>query len=226
MKNELIEQAQQTLWSRDFLGYNFEMGNIEVLKKHGLYKYVVYRNPKNPILWKKKKGMGVDMVLKRNGYAVYVEESFCGSEYPYRKNWFEKCRLPRFKGYRSDAYHIKVILTNKPRNFESVKQLAKQHEIRILTIRGLLRLIRRLSEVPRFIVCSLVKYLGVSVDRADIHKLFKKTPKQNQYSKHLEPVYAHGKQQTSNCQNYALNLIYALLKGKIKLKEVEESIIF
>jgi len=198
------------------------MGNIEVLKKHGLYKYVVYRNPKNPMLWKKKKGMGVDMVLKRNGYAVYVEESFCGSEYPFRKNWFEKCRLPRFKGYRSDAYHIKVILTNKPRNFESVKQLAKQHEIRILTVNGLLRLIRSLTEVPRFVVCSLVKYLGVGVDNANIHKLFKKTTKQNQYSKHLEHVYAHDKQQASDNQNYALNLINFVLKGKTRLKRSEE----
>lgn len=54
MKNKLIEQAQQTLWSRDFLGYSFEMGNIEVLKKHRLYKYVKYRNPKKPHSWKRR----------------------------------------------------------------------------------------------------------------------------------------------------------------------------
>ena len=192
MKNELIEQAQQTLWSRDFLGYSFEMGNIEVLKKHGLYEYVKYRNPKKPYSWKRKKGIGVDMVLKVHGYTVYIEESYNGSSYPYRKSWFEKSRLPRFKGYPRDEFHLWVLLTNKTRNFNSVKELAEEHETQIMNINGLLKLIRNLikkSTERSFTIPSntLSNYLGPNSSNT----VTVRVGVQSNKSKQIEDVYAY-----------------------------------
>lgn len=139
---KLFEEAEKVLAIRDFLGYQFEMGNIEVLKKYKLYKYVVFRNPKQPHLWKRQKGKGVDMVIKVGGYALYIEDSFCSHDYYYRSDWFIKCRLKRFENYRSDSRHIRLILTNKPRNFRGVNQLAQANGIQIITINGLLQKLR------------------------------------------------------------------------------------
>lgn len=193
MKNELIEQAQQTLWSRDFLGYSFEMGNIEVLKKHGLYKFVKYRNPKKPYSWKRKKGIGVDMVLKVHDYTVYVEESYNGSSYPYRKSWFKESRLPRFKGYPRDEFHLWVLLTNKPRNFNSIKELAEEHETQIMNINGLLKLVRNLikkSTERSFTIPSstLSDYLSSNSNTVTVRVGVKSNK-----SRQIEHVYAYDK---------------------------------
>ena len=162
LKNEWCEQAQKILWSRDLLGYNFEMPNIEVLKKSGLYKHVVYRNPENPRLWKRKRGVGVDMIIKIGYYTFYIEESFCSKDYYYRRRWFEGCRLPRFKGYPNDKLHLHIILTNKPRNFDSVKDLAKEHGIQIMDLNDLLTLIRSSTKPPDFVLHNLVNSLLVN----------------------------------------------------------------
>lgn len=145
--DQLLTEAESYLWSRDFKGYKNEMTNIEVFKDKGLYKYVKHRNPKNPKLWKKKKGLGVDMVIKCNDthnyeYVFYIEESYCNSEYYYREAWFRKCRLPRFRNYPdSDRFHYKIILTNKPQNFKGVEHLAIENQITILNLNQLLTII-------------------------------------------------------------------------------------
>jgi len=153
--NEDFELAEHTLGIKDYLGYSLEMANIEVLKKHGLYKYVVYRNPKNPFLWKRKKGFGVDMVLKVNDVAFYVEESFCQHDYSYRERWFTECRLTRFSKYPlSDNWHMRILLTNRLHNFNGVSDLAKKHGIQIMSINDLLTTIRK-TQNRRDFLCKL-----------------------------------------------------------------------
>jgi len=226
-----IEEARQTLWSRDFEGYDFEMGNIEVLRKHKLYKYVVYRNPKKPRLWKKKKGIGVDMVIKVGYYTFYIEESFCGADYHYRRKWFEKCRLPRFESYPNDKLHRHIILTNKPRNFNPVKDPAKEHDIQIMNINGLLTLIRSSTKPPDFVVKNLLEYVKelevnsssirsvgssstslVSLDELKAHI----TTPINKSSNNIEHVYANDEA----IREYAMDLVFNVLKETRKRKKL------
>lgn len=142
---DILKSNEHDLGIKDFLGYSFEMSNIEVLKKHGLYKHVVFRNFKNPHLWKRQKGFGVDMVLKVNDVSVYIEESYCQHDYAYRTSWFEKCRLARFSKYPlSDNWHMRILLTNKPNNFNGVSDLAKNYGIQIMSINDLLKFARSL----------------------------------------------------------------------------------
>lgn len=145
--DEQLEDARKSLWSNDFLGYKFEMLNLAVLKKHGYGKYITYKNPKDPSQWKRKKGVGVDLIITMLGFVFYIEESFCTHNYPYRQNWFTKCRLPRFSTYKSDNKHIRVLLTNKPQNFSSVTQQAKQNNIIITTLNQLLTRLRKLASI-------------------------------------------------------------------------------
>jgi len=129
------------LSSRDKLGFNFEMSNLEGLRQHHLYRYVKFRNPKNPYAWKQKIGDGLDLVLKIGDYTLYLEESFCSSSYPYRQAWFNKSRLVRFKNYpKPDKFHLYLLLTNLPENFEHVNT----HNIQVINYSQLIQLINNL----------------------------------------------------------------------------------
>jgi len=138
MYNEL---AKRILGAKDFDGYKFEMGNASLLKSRGFGNHLVYHNPKSPRSWKRKKGVGVDKVFKVGDRTFYVEESFCSKDYYYRHAWFEKSRLPRFRGYPNDKFHDWIVLTNRPRNFSPVMDLAEQYNIRILDPKQLISLI-------------------------------------------------------------------------------------
>lgn len=101
----------------DTLGYNFEMSNIEAIKGNGFGKYIRYTNPSNTWAWKRKRELGVDMVIGLGTDIYYVEESFCSYSYKLSQSWFDQCRLPRFRDYPDDQHHHHVILTNHPENF-------------------------------------------------------------------------------------------------------------
>jgi len=197
MKNEWVEQAQRTLWSRDFSGYSHEMANIEVLKKHGLYKYVVYRNPKNPRLWKRKKGVGVDMVVKVGDHAVYVEESFCSKPYYYRLSWFIESRLKRFEHYPNDSFHHWVIWTNKPQNFqnEAIQKICNQKNIKIVNTNGILKLIYKLiqqiKKPPQFLVVKLLRYFGLSVTDSNVASVISDIDTNSELTDKTNKVYAY-----------------------------------
>jgi len=142
--NQLFERAEKELWSRDYLGYTFEMRNIEVLRQYGFYKFLDYHNPKEPYAWKRKKKVGVDMILKVHDYTIYVEETYNSARYYFRRKWFDDSRIPRFKGFPHDNFHLWIVLTNRPRNFNSVKEYAENLGIQIVNINGLFSLIRDL----------------------------------------------------------------------------------
>jgi len=148
-----------TLGFKDLLGYNFEMGNLEVLKSHNLFKHVNFCNSSNQWQWKTKIGKGVDLVMKIEPYTLYIEESYCGSDYKYRQLWFEKCRIPRFFNYPHDKYHVHIVLTNKPNNFSSVKT-----RIKIMDINALLHYISKLARSGFFMVKNKIKRLHSNSD--------------------------------------------------------------
>lgn len=104
----------------DTLGYNFEMSNIECLKGNGYGKYIRFANPSNTWAWKRKREIGVDMVLGLGEDTYYIEESYCSYRYNLSQSWFDACRLPRFRDYPSDINHHHIILTNMPENFAGV----------------------------------------------------------------------------------------------------------
>jgi len=189
--NEHFEEAKQILASKDLLGYNFEMSNIEVLKKYKLYTYVKFRNPKKPRLWKRKKGVGVDMVIKIGYMTYYLEDSFCSKEYYYRKNWFLKCRLPRFHNYPSNETHVKIIWTNKPQNFESVKDLAETFHIQIMSTNQILNLIRNAKKTPRFVVAKLLRYFGLSVTDSNVASVISDIDTDSELTNKTNKVYAY-----------------------------------
>lgn len=104
----------------DTLGYNFEMSNIEAIKGSGYGKYIRFTNPSNTWAWKRKREIGVDMVIGLGTDIYYVEESFCSYSYKLSQSWFDQCRLPRFRDYPNNTTHHHVILTNRPENFSGL----------------------------------------------------------------------------------------------------------
>lgn len=134
----------------DELGYNFEMSNIECLKGNGFGKYIKYANPSNTWAWKRKREIGVDMVLQLGEDTYYIEESFCSYSYKLSQSWFDQCRRPRFRDYPNDATHHHIILTNHPENFSGVSGATIVGDssavvtgvTMVVTVNWLLRLIR------------------------------------------------------------------------------------
>jgi hypothetical protein len=93
------------------------MSNIDVIKGNGYGKYIRYANPSNTWAWKRKREIGVDMVIGLGTDIYYIEESFCSYNYKLSQSWFDQCRLPRFRDYPDDQTHHHIILTNHPENF-------------------------------------------------------------------------------------------------------------
>jgi hypothetical protein len=121
----------------DTLGYNFEMDNIECLKGNGYGKYIKFANPSNTWAWKRKRELGVDMVIGLGEDIYYIEESFCSYDYKLSQSWFDNCRLPRFRDYPCNQQHHHIILTNRPQNFAGLVV----GSVQIVTISWLLRVL-------------------------------------------------------------------------------------
>jgi hypothetical protein len=135
--------TQTSLNETDSLGYGFEMANLECLKGYGYGKYIVYSNPSNTYAWKRKRGYGVDLILKLGEHTYYVEEGFCSYSYKLSQSWFMKSRVSRFRDYPSDAYHHQIIVTNKPHNYSGVFfTYSNLSSILVVTIDYLLQTIR------------------------------------------------------------------------------------
>ena len=126
------------LASRDLLGYNFECENLAILRVNKLTDYIKFHNPLNKRAWKRHKEKGVDLVIKVNGYTYYIEESYQSGPYDYKRSWFKKCRIPRFKGYRHDNKNIWVNLPSRPESFSRVLSLSNQVGIITLSITQLI----------------------------------------------------------------------------------------
>lgn len=129
---------------KDKIGQGYEIRSLYRLISDGFKKYIVFHNPVNPEEWKRTKGHGVDLILKVGKYTIYVEEAFCSRDYTYRTSWFIKEKLSRFKLIKESKYSYRIILSNRPWNFNVVKELAKFLGIVIYHYTQLVIFLRRL----------------------------------------------------------------------------------
>lgn len=152
---ELTQQEQErlsffkttyTLEPRDQMGYDFEIKEIlPKLIEAGLSEYLKH-NPIDPFEWSHTKTIGVDFELKICDYELYIEASYCKKPYHYRNKWFTKCRIPRFENCPKPSEFVYwIVLTNRPENFNSVKDLANEYSITIMSIDNILSLITNLT---------------------------------------------------------------------------------
>ena len=132
---------------KDKLGYEFEIKKVlPKLEECGLGEYITYHNDVDPYEWTHTKRIGVDLILEIGKFKFFVEASYCSKKYYYRRKWFEKCRIPRFEGFPKPNESVYwIVLTNRPENFNSVKNLAEEFSINIMSIDNLLTLIANLT---------------------------------------------------------------------------------
>jgi len=65
----------------------------------------------------------------------------------FRSAWFTDCRLSRFANYPiGDTFHKRILLTNRPNNFNSVKTIAQQNSVFVYSITRLLTLLNTLTK--------------------------------------------------------------------------------
>ena len=166
----------------DQKGFNYEMGNLDYLKSitKDIGFKITYHNPEKPHLWKRTKGEGIDLKLEvktRDGvpYTFYIEESYQGSDYYYRKHWFTECRVPRFRNVKPSRFDIKVILTNRPHNMFGVRPLAKKYGIKhIVNLTALINLISRIRNLNFYhhLHNQQHKDVNVSVDKTNKNNVY------------------------------------------------------
>ena len=130
---------------KDKLGFEWEMVVLEVLRQKGFYKYVKFRNSKEPFKWKRQKQKGVDIVLKIGCFVFYIECRYQSKPRIYRFAWFDRTVVPRFKGYPQDMYHFNVILTNRPSNFEHVESKLKEKGYFVFDLQTFIVLLKHLE---------------------------------------------------------------------------------
>jgi len=132
---------------KDQLGYDFEIKEVlRKLEEAGLGEYIKYHNPIDPFEWTHTKTIGVDLRIEVGEYKLFIEESCCRKPYHYRRKWFTKCRLSRFEDCPKPSEFVYwIVLTNRPENFNSVKELASEYSVNILSIEELLSLITKLT---------------------------------------------------------------------------------
>jgi len=137
---------------KDKLGYNFEFEAKADTEKAGFGKYIVYANPQNPYLWKKRKQKGVDMVLHVGGFRIYVEMRFHSHFYHYRTEWFQNSTMQRFAEYPHTKYDYHVVLTNNTLVYETpkIKEIAESQGVYIYSFTQLCNLINNLSVYPNY----------------------------------------------------------------------------
>ena len=97
-------------------------------------------------MWKTQIGNGYDFQFTVGQYVIEVENKHCNANYPIRKQWFFDSVLPRFR-CKPNKYHIRVLLTNKPKNYNSVRAENFTAQIRICTTHQLVELINILSTI-------------------------------------------------------------------------------
>ena len=87
-----------------------------------------------------------DLIIEIGDYKLFIEESCCRKPYHYRRKWFTECRLPRFEGCpKPSEYVYWIVLTNRPENFNSVRELASEYSICVMSIENILSLISNLT---------------------------------------------------------------------------------
>jgi hypothetical protein len=128
-------------------GYDFEIKDtLHKLIEFGLETNIIYHNPIDPFEWKHTRKKGVDLIMRVGEYILYVEMTCLGAYYPYRREWFIESRIPRFEGCpKPSDFVFWIVLTNRPENFNSVKSLASEYSISIMSIENILSLISTLT---------------------------------------------------------------------------------
>ncbi len=129
------------------IGQGYEVRNLYRAISEGFKKYIAFHNSINPVEWLKNRGKGVDMIFQIGKWTVNVELSFCGKKYTYRTAWFIKQKFSRFKDVKDGKYVINLVVTNRPENFNVVKDLAKFLGIKIYHHSQLIMLIRKLIRI-------------------------------------------------------------------------------
>ncbi|MGA2523612.1 MAG: hypothetical protein ABSF65_05605 [Candidatus Bathyarchaeia archaeon] len=141
------DNACYKMGARDQMGYNYEI--LEVLPKLievGFGEYIVYHNPVDYFKWAHTRTVGVDMEMQVGDCRLCIEMSYCSKNYYYRRAWFTKCRLTRFRNCpKPDSHTYWILLTNRPENFNPVKEIAEQFSICIVGIDELMELIINLK---------------------------------------------------------------------------------
>lgn len=126
------------------LGFNGEMGQLTYLKDSGCAHNIIFHNPTDFYSWQRDIGHGVDLVCDSDSKTVHywIEESWADHDYYYRTAWFYESRLPRFRDVpETDEHNKRVILTNKPKNFEGLSWLLSKLSILLLSIDELIQLL-------------------------------------------------------------------------------------
>ena len=127
------------LTEREELGFDYEMSNLECLKGYGYSKFITYHNPTVAYQWLRRKGFGVDLVLKLGEHTYYVEEKFMSYDYKLSQTAFYNDTLKRFENLPEDANHTHLVVVNRPQNYSTVSGFFSGY---IVTFDYLLNLIR------------------------------------------------------------------------------------
>ena len=77
-----------------------------------------------------------------------MENKHCEAYYPIRTQWYLDSVLPRFKNcHIADKFHIYVTLTNRPKNYNSVLDIAQADKISVFNFQQLEQLINHLLTI-------------------------------------------------------------------------------
>ena len=145
-----MESAKETITSQylskfDTIGINQEYSLFKRFQSKKLGKYLTFHNSWIPHLWKRERGHRVDFIFTVGDYKIYVENKHCEADYPIRTQWYLDSVKSRFQDcHIADKFHIHVLLTNKPKNYNSVLDLAQADKIQICGFSQLEQLIQLL----------------------------------------------------------------------------------
>jgi hypothetical protein len=141
------DKANYHMGWKDEMGYQYEINQVlPTLLEAGFGQYIINHNPTDYYQWGHTRTVGIDLEMKVGSYTLCIEVSYCSKQYHYRRKWFTKCRIPRFKHCplpNSQTYWI--VLTNRPENFNPVKEIADQFSISVMGLDGLINLISNLQ---------------------------------------------------------------------------------
>jgi len=135
----------------------------------------------------------VDLIFKIGPFNLYVEVRNNTHDYPIRTNWFIDSSVPRFRNVEFDYFNKRIILTNRPQNYESVEKLAEKFAISVMNFEELIRclnyhiqLTKELPTVEKLVtnnskqiinnnnlirVCSLIENSKVNSEFIDSNQL-------------------------------------------------------
>lgn len=132
---------------KDEMGYNHEIHEVlPKLVEVGYGQYIINHNPTDYYEWAHTRTIGVDLEMQISSYKLCIEISYCSKQYYYRREWFTKCRVPRFRDCpKPDSHTYWIILTNMPENFNPVQEIAAEYSISIMGLNQLISLIAKLQ---------------------------------------------------------------------------------